>query len=53
MKKKLTFEMRIVLKKSLALIVHHSGEGGGGLPVVKYFRPSWLADEEKFSFQIV
>ena len=26
---------------------------GGGLPIMKYCRPAWLADEENFSFQIV
>ena len=28
-------------------------EGEGELPVMKYYRPPWLADEEIFSFQIV
>ena len=25
----------------------------GGLPIMKYYRPPWLADKENFSFQIV
>ena len=25
----------------------------GDLPILKYCRPPWLADEENFSFQIV
>ena len=32
------------------------GGGGGGsyqLPIMKYCRPPWLADEKKFRFQIV
>ena len=26
---------------------------GEGVPIMKYCRPPWLADEEDFSFQIV
>ena len=26
---------------------------GGGLRIMKYYRPPWLADEKKFAFQIV
>ena len=31
----------------------NSGTGGGGLGIMKYCRPTWLADEENFPFQIV
>ena len=29
------------------------GGAGGDVPIMKYCHPSWLADEDNFSFQIV
>ena len=31
----------------------NSATGEGGLRIIKYCRPPWLADEENFSFLIV
>ena len=54
---KIVKENRKPLKAIKATAKHRHVEmkksRGGGLRIMKHYRPPWLAEEENFSFQIV
>ena len=33
--------------------VRRNEKNSGGVPILRYCRPRWLAEEENFSFQII